>query len=246
MDRNSRPFNGPPEEKPLTHPQKWAVTLLAARASLGNALLPLAVRLPSSAIDENEWLACQVYDIFNESAVVWGFVREVCNCRRLTAGDFSLVAPAEPSAPAREHIRKALGKCRAMLQDPRIFVTEKDEGFPRNFRSFVAHILVQLLQMYCHIYRQHFDWLLETDTVAHVNCCFKHALYFGTEFCLVKIDDVAPIKGLAMHFLDQAQREIQDAEAAGDAKPTHHQHSHQQRQQQFLLQSQLQQERQQH
>ena len=28
-----------------------------------------------------------VYDIFNESSVVWGFVREVCTCRRLTAGE---------------------------------------------------------------------------------------------------------------------------------------------------------------
>lgn len=38
---------------------------------------------------------------------------------------FSLVAPAEPSAPAREHIKGALNKCRSILQDPRIFVTQK-------------------------------------------------------------------------------------------------------------------------
>lgn len=231
MQHSSRSSQAAPEDKPLTHPQKWALTLLAARASLGNALLPLAVRLPSSAIDENEWLACQVYDIFNESNVVWSFVREVCHCRRLTAGDFSLVAPAEPSAPAREHIRTALSKCRTILQDPRIFVSRQGQDFPRNFPSFVSHILVQLLQMYCHIYRQHFDWLLETDTVAHVNCCFKHALYFGTEFRLVKLDDVAPVKGLALHFLEQAQREIAEADAA-DGKPPHqHPQQHQQLQQ---------------
>ncbi|KAL8271409.1 hypothetical protein Esti_004610 [Eimeria stiedai] len=87
MERPSRSCHGVSDDKPLAHPQKWAMTLLASRTSLGNALLPLAVRLPSSAIDENEWLACQVYDIFNESAVVWGFVRDVCSCRRLTAGE---------------------------------------------------------------------------------------------------------------------------------------------------------------
>ncbi|KAL8437418.1 hypothetical protein ACSSS7_001013 [Eimeria intestinalis] len=168
---------------------------------------------------------------------------------------FSLVAPAEPSAPAREHIKKALAKCRAILQDGRIFVTQQGEDFPRNFRSFVSHILVQLLQMYCHIYRQHFDWLLEplfayshqrcpaatssnssssssvdTDTVAHVNCCFKHALYFGSEFRLVKLED-----GLALHFLEQAQRDIAEAEASEkqhQAGTNHRQQQQQQRQQQ--------------
>ncbi|CDJ45860.1 mob1/phocein family domain-containing protein, putative [Eimeria brunetti] len=90
--------------------------------------------------------------------------------------------------------------------------------------------------MYCHIYRQHFDWLLETDTVAHVNSCFKHALFFGMEFGLVKLEDVAPIKGLALHFLEQAQREIAEAEAAED------QQQQQQQQQQRKQQQQQQQQ----
>ncbi|OEH76030.1 mob1 phocein family domain-containing protein [Cyclospora cayetanensis] len=253
MHISSRSTERYPEDKPLSHPQKWALTLLAARASLGTALLPLAVRLPSSMVDVNEWLACQVYDIFNESTVVWGFVRDVCSCRRLTAGEnpsqkagdpqcvrlflfsgwgvvcvqwshharenlqsasglilacvrrlciclsFSLVAATEPSAPARDHIRATLKKCRSILKDPRIFACQPGQDFPRNFPSFVSHILVQLLQMYCHIYRQHFDWLLETDTVAHVNCCFKHALFFGAEFRLVKLEDVAPIRASSTH-----------------------------------------------
>ncbi|KAL8441348.1 hypothetical protein Emag_007248 [Eimeria magna] len=193
MERPSRSCYGVSDEKPLAHPQKWAMTLLASRTSLGNALLPLAEF-------GGGWLFFAVYDIFNESAVVWGFVREVCSCRRLTAGDFSLVAPAEPSAPAREHIKKALAKCRAILQDGRIFVTQQGEDFPRNFRSFVSHILVQLLQMYCHIYRQHFDWLLE---------------------------------GLALHFLEQAQRDIAEAEASeGKQHPANAKHKQQQQQQQ--------------
>lgn len=34
---------------------------------------------------------------------------------------------------------------------------------------------------------------MQTDTVAYVNCCFKHALLFGNEFHLITEADIAPI-----------------------------------------------------
>ncbi|KAL8446575.1 hypothetical protein Emed_005029 [Eimeria media] len=296
MERPSRSCYGVSDEKPLTHPQKWAMTLLASRTSLGNALLPLAVRLPSSAIDENEWLACQVYDIFNESAVVWGFIdcrrvselsacaaaaaasdsrlppcvarfREPCRIRAgispsmLRTRCFSLVAPAEPSAPAREHIKKALAKCRAILQDGRIFVTQQASLAYSNLSPSPTtnnDDRRSSSSSSCSSSSSSCSSSSSSCSSSSGGASGLHALYFGSEFRLVKLEDVAPIKaskstaggplykgplyGLALHFLEQAQRDIAEAEASeGKQHPANAKHKQQQQQQQQQPQLQQQQ-----
>ncbi|ESS33296.1 Mob1/phocein family protein [Toxoplasma gondii GAB2-2007-GAL-DOM2] len=192
----------------LTHPPRWAMTLTAARASLGNQVLPLAVKMPATCVDLNEWLAVKTFDVFNEVQLVWSLVKDQCQCRGFTAGEHTLPSvDGDTSHTAKEHVRLICIQLRSILQDSKIFVIEPGAAFPDDFSQHVSFILAQLMHIYCHIYRQHFEYLVETDTVAYVNCCFKHALLFGNEFHLITDADVAAVANLVKIFLKQAQSE---------------------------------------
>ncbi|CBZ51380.1 hypothetical protein NCLIV_044420 [Neospora caninum Liverpool] len=157
------------------------------------------------------------FDVFNEVQLVWSFVKDQCQCRGFTAGEQALPGvDGEASHSAKEHVRLICVQLRSLLQDPTIFVIEPGSPFPDDFPQHVSFILSQLMQVYCHIYRQHFEYLVETDTVAYVNCCFKHALLFGDEFQLITDKDVAPVANLVKIFLGQAQQEQHRACEATD------------------------------
>ncbi|PFH36022.1 Mob1/phocein family protein [Besnoitia besnoiti] len=205
----------------LTHPSRWAMTLTAARASLGNQVLPLAVKMPATCVDLYEWLAVKTFDVFNEVQLVWSFVKDQCHCRGFTAGERVLPgAPGGLANYAKESVHQICVGLRSVLQDPTIFVIEPGVPFPADFPQHVSCILSQLMQVYCHIYRQHFEFLVETDTVAYVNCCFKHALLFGNEFQLITERDVAPVANLVKIFLGQAQQERHTSRGAGNCVPS--------------------------
>ncbi|KAG2466438.1 MOB3B kinase, partial [Polypterus senegalus] len=69
--------------------------------------------------------------------------------------------------------------------------------FPKNFIPICKKILCRLFRVFVHVYIHHFDRMILMGAEAHVNTCYKHFYYFGTEFSLLDRKELEPLHPLA-------------------------------------------------
>ncbi|KAJ3425782.1 mob kinase activator-like 1 [Anaeramoeba flamelloides] len=182
-----------------------------AEATLGSGNLRLAVQLPEGE-DQNEWLASNTVDFFNQINMLYGTITEFCtceNCPLMNAGPKYEYFWAETrnkkkallklSAP--EYIDKLMTWIQSLLDNEQIFPSQMGESFPNNFLPVVKTILKRLFRVFAHIYHNHFTQIATLGAEAHLNTSFKHFIFFVNEFKLINRTELKPLEGLVDSLL---------------------------------------------
>jgi MOB kinase activator 1 len=187
-------------------------------ATLGAGNMREAVKLPKGE-DQNEWLATNTVDFFNEISLLYGIITEYCtkeSCPVMSAGPkyeylwmdgVKIKKPIKVSAP--EYIDYLMTWVEEQINDQRYFPVEDGIAFPKNFKQIVKTILKRLFRVYGHMYHSHMQKIIALDAEAHLNSCFKHFIYFVKEFKLVDDRELAPLQDTINHMLKK------DAEKQG-------------------------------
>jgi len=179
--------------------------------TLGSSYTDQAVKCPTGE-DMNEWIAHCSLDIFKHVVKAYGTLTIFCTperCPKMTAGEVQYTwlgsnnRPAEISAP--EYIDAVLTWVQCQFDSEEIFPTKLGNKFPDQFLSIVKTIMSRLLQVYAHIYHNHWSDMQAMKTEAHLNTAFKSFVFFIKEFNLVSEAEQAPLKELiekvyAQHF----------------------------------------------
>ncbi|MGH0172132.1 UNVERIFIED_CONTAM: hypothetical protein FKN15_002956 [Acipenser sinensis] len=66
--------------------------------------------------------------------------------------------------------------------------------FPKNFIQICKKIVCRLFRVFVHVYIHHFDRIILMGAEAHVNTCYKHFYYFGTELNLIDRKELEPLR----------------------------------------------------
>jgi len=180
-----------------------------AETTLGSGNLREAVALPEGE-DQNEWLAVNTFDFFNQINMLYGTITEFCtpeSCPVMSAGPrfeyrwmdgVTHKKPTKLSAP--EYVDALMAWVQSQLDDEAIFPSKIGVPFPRNFRDVVKNIFKRLFRVYAHIYHAHFAKIVSLGEEAHLNTCFKHFLFFTQEFQLIQRSELEPLQDLITQF----------------------------------------------
>jgi len=195
-----------------------------AQATLGTGNLHEAVTLPSGE-DQNEWLAVNTVDFFNEINLLYGVVAEFCtesSCPVMCAGPkyeymwadgAQIRKPIAVSAP--KYVDYLMTWVQHQLDDERLFPTQIGVPFPPDFFDAVRNIFRRLFRIYAHIYYCHFDKMSELGAEPHLNTCFKHYMYFVYEFDLIpRKEELAPLQELIDRLMERDTQQFAKGAAA--------------------------------
>jgi MOB kinase activator 1 len=128
-----------------------------AQATLGTGNLRDAVSLPEGE-DENEWLAVNTVDFFNEINLLYGVIAEFCTeqaCPIMCAGPKyeymwadgqTIKRPMAVSAP--RYVDYLMTWVQNQLDDEKIFPTQLGVPFPPDFTERVQNIFKRLFRVY--------------------------------------------------------------------------------------------------
>jgi len=58
----------------------------------------------------------------------------------------------------------------------------------------VKNIFKRLFRVYGHMYHSHIEKIIALGAEPHLNTCFKHFMYFITEFSLIERKELEPLK----------------------------------------------------
>eukprot|EP01087_Luapelamoeba_hula_P010058 TRINITY_DN2645_c0_g1_i1.p1 TRINITY_DN2645_c0_g1~~TRINITY_DN2645_c0_g1_i1.p1 ORF type:complete len:215 (+),score=48.18 TRINITY_DN2645_c0_g1_i1:138-782(+) len=180
-----------------------------AKHTIGSGDLRTAVVLPPGE-DQNEWLAVNTVDFFNQVNLLYGSVTVFCTeatCPKMSASpqyeylwaDEKTKKPRIVSAP--EYVSLLMDWIQGKIDNENVFPSRVDVPFPRNFKVEVQTIFKRLFRVYAHIYYHHFNKICELGEEAHLNTCFKHFYYFIEEFGLVDKKEMAPLEDLINNLI---------------------------------------------
>lgn len=160
------------------------------------------VRLPKDE-DLNDWIAIHLVDFFNRINLLYGVISEYCTdetCKLMSGGPKyeylwcdgeNYKKPTQLSAP--KYITILMEWTEKQINDETIFPLTVGVPFPKNFQSICKKILTRLFRVFVHVYIHHFDRLSQIGAEPHVNTCYKHFLYFVTEFNLLRKEEIDPL-----------------------------------------------------
>jgi MOB kinase activator 1 len=187
--------------------------------SLGSHNLRMAVRIPDSIASENEWLALNLLEFFNDTSMIWGCAILDAEVLKADSNEYSGFPPGYEYRAVkfiRRHHGKSVKeavKCTASayvehvmdwLQDeidllpPDTTVLEKSGP---SFKRRSAEMYRRLFRIYIIILATHTDVLQRLDMLAHVNTCFKHLLFFCIEYSLLNEREFEPIQEIVDNFM---------------------------------------------
>jgi len=178
-------------------------------STLGTASMKEAVKCPPNE-DRNEWIAVNTVDFYNEINMLYGSIAEFCTketCPEMKAGQHTYLwadgvkikKPISVSAP--EYVDLLMQWVESQLNDETVFPVEYGTAFPKDFMNVVKTIFKRYFRVYAHIYHHHFKKVVDGGAEAHLNTCFKHLVYFITEFDLVDQKELEPLKDLVDKIL---------------------------------------------
>ncbi|CAG8447484.1 10992_t:CDS:2 [Ambispora leptoticha] len=162
-------------------------------ASLVKGSFKTIVVLPKY-VDEDEWLAVNVFEFFNYLNLFYGSVTDFCttnNCPSMSAGPGK---SAKLSAPT--YIDYVMTWIQNLLNDEATFPTKAGRDFPSDFRQTVKQIFKQSFRVFAHIYHNHYDKILHLCEEGHFNSLFAHFISFAKEFNLLDKKEMAPLEEL--------------------------------------------------
>lgn len=199
----------------LTVPQaKRRVTLSQyTKRTLGSGNLRQAVCLPPSE-DENEWVAANIVDFFNEISLLFGLCHE--DSQRFTkpgegfpsgfeyrwADGVRIVKPIRCSST--QYVDFVMSWVESQLNDEKVFPVQETHGFPKDFKArYGRNIFRRLFRIFAIIFWSHFQALEKIDAATHLNTVFKHFMYFSFQFNLLDEKEIKPLaKPVARLFKD--------------------------------------------
>ncbi|KAF7998602.1 hypothetical protein HCN44_011010 [Aphidius gifuensis] len=179
-----------------------------AQASLNSGInLRDAVKLPPGE-DLNDWIAVHVVDFFNRINLICGTISEYCDstsCPTMSGGarfEYLWADGAKykkPTAlPAPQYVSLLLDWIESQINNENIFPVSTNVPFPKTFIPLSRKILTRLFRVFVHVYIHHFDRIVAIGAEAHVNTCYKHFYYFVTEFELINIKELEPLKEMTL------------------------------------------------
>ncbi|CAE7250960.1 MOB1A [Symbiodinium sp. KB8] len=195
----------PPRKLPAD--SRYAELINSRQKTLGSLDLAAQVRLPSGCCEE-EWLAVNIVDLFNELNLLAGAVSDICTettCPTMSAGSYAwqwadgdkVKTPQQLSAP--KYIEKLLVWVESQLADETFLPVKPGQPFPPHFKKGIKVMYKRLFRIYAHVFHHHFKELAECDADAHLNHSFKHFVYFVKEFDLVEDSESEPRLARLIH-----------------------------------------------
>jgi MOB kinase activator 1 len=149
---------------------------------------------------------CLAVDFFNEISLLYGTITEFCTsqtCPVMSASaqyeylwcdNQKIKKPIKCSAP--EYVDYLMSWVESQLNDEHVFPLQLGTSFPKNFQQTVKVIFKRLFRVYAHIYHSHFAKIVSLGAEAHLNTCFKHFIYFCSEFKLIESKELQPLSDL--------------------------------------------------
>ncbi|RYP31646.1 hypothetical protein DL767_005653 [Monosporascus sp. MG133] len=169
-----------------------------AEATLGGGSLRKVVKLPEGE-DENEWLAVNMVDFYNQINLLYGAITEFCSpqsCPEMKATDeFEYLwqdgetykRPTKMAAPA--YIEQLMGWVQGLIDDESVLPSRIGVPFPRQFPQLARQIFKRLYRVYAHIYCHHYPVVRELGLEPHLNTSFKQYVLFVDEHNLASGKD---------------------------------------------------------
>lgn len=169
-----------------------------AEATLGGGSLRKVVKLPEGE-DENEWLAVNMVDFYNQINLLYGAITEFCSpqsCPEMKATDeFEYLwqdgetykRPTKMAAPA--YIEQLMGWVQGNIDNEAVLPSRIGVPFPKSFPSLVRQIFKRLYRVYAHIYCHHYPVIRELGLEPHLNTSFKQYVLFIDEHGLASGKD---------------------------------------------------------
>ncbi|KAF9962936.1 Maintenance of ploidy protein mob2 [Mortierella alpina] len=166
------------------------------------------VQLPKY-VDENEWLAVNVFDFYNYINMFYGSISDFCtvrDCPNMSAGarfEYLWMDGQKKASkvPAPQYIDFVMSWIQTLINDENTFPTKEGRDFPATFPQTVRAIFKQLIRVFAHVYHSHYDKMLSLCQEGHFNSLFAHFVSFGREFDLLDKKDIVPMQEL-MDIMD--------------------------------------------
>lgn len=180
---------------------KLATDILATSLPAGD--LREAVKLPEGYAP-NDWIAVHLVDLFNQLNLIYGSMCDDCtdgSCPIMSAGGKyeylwadaeRYKSPTRVSAP--KYVDLLMDWVDKQLADEALFPVAGGRAFPEDFRSDVKRIMRRLFRVYAHLFHSHLDEIVAVGAEAHLSTCFRHFVFFGTEFGLLPSKEMEPLK----------------------------------------------------
>ncbi|KAK6535266.1 Mitotic exit network component [Orbilia ellipsospora] len=164
-----------------------------AQATLGSGSLRKVVMLPEGE-DENEWLAFNLVDFYNQINLIYGAVSEFCtqeSCPEMKATDeFEYLwqdndkFKKPTKMPASQYVERLMAWVQRSIDDDKVFPSRNGVEFSPEFRPLITQFFKRLARVYAHIYCHHFPIVGALALDKHMNTSFKHFVLFVKEFKL--------------------------------------------------------------
>ncbi|KAK6070553.1 maintenance of ploidy protein mob1 [Seiridium cupressi] len=187
-----------------------------AEATLGGGSLRKVVKLPEGE-DENEWLAVNMVDFYNQINLLYGAITEFCSpqsCPEMKATDeyVHAIDPASISLcrkirrfeylwqdnenfkrptkmPAPAYIEQLMSWVQGNIDNESVLPSRIGVPFPKQFPSLVRQIFKRMYRVYAHIYCHHYPVIRELGLEPHLNTSFKQYVLFIDEHHLASGKD---------------------------------------------------------
>jgi len=108
----------------------------------------------------------------------------------------------------------------SQLNDETIFPIAFGSEYPKNFMSVVKQIYKRFFRVYAHIYHSHFSRIVRVGAEAHLNTCFKHFIFFVTEFKLIDQKEMKPLEDLINKIMGGKKEEGKSKEKQKEESST--------------------------
>jgi MOB kinase activator 1 len=194
---------------------------LDAQATLRTGSVRASVKLPLG-VGTSAWYAAQTLGIYEEVLQLVSLLQDICTqdcCPTMSAGKCVVYSWKENSRTcpqklcASEYMKALVTYANRMLSD-RDLIPIDGRPFPDHFVRQIQQLHKYFFRVYAHAYLHHFDVIQAHGAEAHLNCSFKHFLFFVQEFDLVCEKDLRPLRQLIEKFNEQARRHDEQRDSA--------------------------------
>lgn len=157
------------------------------------------------------WVAVHAIDFYNDVSTIWAVISSDPFLNSFRPGEgfpsgveyrWADAAGQAVSVSAPIYIEKVLGWIEQQINDDRKFPDDVNENEALRvfqtpqFAALCGQIFRRLFRVYGIIYSSFFGTLEALEMAPHLNSCFKHFIFFCTEFGLLPEREVEPLEVL--------------------------------------------------
>lgn len=216
LQKNSLPVNLNPE----LYPEKYTSRFLIKPSNNQNNIIDLhqIIKLPNY-IQENEWIATHVLNIFKNVFTVYETISCFClpknkNCREmagvghekfyrnLNSTNQNFSKDTQDLTHASRYIFWVYEKCTKIIMDQNYFPTKYGGSFCSHFKQEMSNICLLLYSIISHMYYAHFIHMLQFDNLhIYLNQILAHLCLLSFKFNLLDKSKFDSLKNLIKFLL---------------------------------------------